>query len=87
MNLLITNIQWEKDGHDVQLPTCVIVTDFPEESWNEEENDTYGDEEIDWISDKLTEYFGFVYTGYQYEKIEDDFGMLPDGAGYLVWFN
>ena len=57
-------IDWETDGEDVDLPDEVIV-DVPEEI-------VANDGEEEYISDYLSDTYGFLHNGFMFDPLEDE---------------
>ena len=70
MNLLITNIDWDTDGHPIEecnLPSTVVMLYAPGEPDITEDSVSLDVEEA--ISTTLTEAFGFCHKGYLWERL------------------
>lgn len=60
MQLLITAIQWDTDGEELDecaLPETVVMLDAP------------GNPDEDTISETLSDAFGFCHGGFQWERL------------------
>lgn len=62
---IITNIQWDADGHEDELPTKYEV-DFPD---NIPEFDLSDDEREELVSEFLTSMFHFCHNGFDIQWV------------------
>jgi hypothetical protein len=60
---IVTDIQWEKDGHKVDLPFMVIVQSIPHGVDDEDVHDA--------ISDRLSDVFGWLHNGFIWEYLDE----------------
>ena len=60
-NFKVWDIDWDTDGVDVELPSVLEVV-VPEDSYA-------CDEEEEYISDWLTDEYGFCHNGFMYKEI------------------
>lgn len=66
--ILVTNIEWDTDGIDIEeldLPTEVTITNPSVEMIEEVEEDGYCDEITDFLSDE----YGWLVAGYSVEIV------------------
>lgn len=66
MTLLITEIQWDTEGHpleECQLPTTVLVVECFDPTTPEFVQEIIGE--------TLQEAFGFIHHGFKYERLAD----------------
>jgi hypothetical protein len=71
MHLLLTEINWDTDGEDCDLPANVIVLDVPQ-NW-----------ELDTIENSLSNCFGFCHNGYQWEVLGTVHDSHAGGGQFL----
>jgi hypothetical protein len=60
MKCLVTNIHWDTDGEEVDLPQEITMA-VPKE---------WSDIPEEWLSDEITNFTGFCHFGFEFEEIE-----------------
>lgn len=62
MEFIVTNIKWDTDGEDIDLPKTILVNVNPEDLEDEDISDILADE----ISDRT----GFCHYSFSYEQLK-----------------
>jgi len=73
MIVICSNIQWETDGQDVDLPTRVVFTDADFVLFGyagEKLLSSDAEDEEYFLGEMLSNEYGFLHNGFEYEKIE-----------------
>ncbi len=70
IRILVSNIEWDTDGEDIDLPSEVLITNPNKEMVQSVEDNDYADEIGDFLSDE----YGFCLYGFTADLVVGEVG-------------